>query len=77
MILLGLRGRFFEAFCHGDEALVDVINDPALLINCTLQGRRAGLGALELIAKIGIVLFEIFAKPGLATASLAGDEAEG
>jgi hypothetical protein len=34
-------------------------NDPALLINCTLQGRRAGLGALELIAKIGIGRYTI------------------
>jgi hypothetical protein len=66
-----------EAFCYSDDSLVDVIDDPALLIEGTLQGRCAGLGVLELIAKIGIGLLEILSKTGLAAASLSGDEPEG
>jgi hypothetical protein len=75
--LWGLGVGFFEAFCYSDDPLVDVIDDRALLIEHTLQIRCAGLGVVELIAKIGIGLLQILSKTSLTAASLANDEAEG
>jgi hypothetical protein len=77
LILLDLRGGFFQAFWNTAVSPVDVIDDFALLIECTLQGRCTGLGLLELIAKMGIGLLEALPKTGLVAANLAHDEAEG
>jgi hypothetical protein len=35
LILLGLGGAFFQAFLNGVDSFVDVIDDPALLVECT------------------------------------------
>ena len=53
-----------EAFCYSDDALVDVVDDAPLLIECPLQVGCEGLGILKSIAKIGIGLLEAFPAPG-------------
>jgi hypothetical protein len=72
---LGLREAFFEGFCHSKDALVDVIDDVALLIERTLDCGRTGLAVFELVAEICIGLLEI--SPKTAAGSLGYDEAEG
>ena len=49
-VLWDLRGVFLEAFCHGDNALVDVIDDAALLIECASQIRCVRRIILKLLA---------------------------
>jgi hypothetical protein len=76
-VLLGLGGWLFEAFLNSVDSLVDVVDDSALLIERTLQRQFAGLGLLELLAKIGIGLLETLPMTGLVAESIADDETEG
>ena len=66
-----------EAFCYSDDALVDVVDDAPLLIECPLQVGCEGRGILKSIAKIGIGLLEAFPVTAVVTAGLADEEAEG
>jgi hypothetical protein len=40
-----------DPFCYSDDPLVEVVEDPALLVEFTVQARCAGLGFLELFAE--------------------------
>ena len=56
---------------------MDVVDDAALLTECGLQCRWAGLDVLELIAEILIDLLEALPMAEVVTAGFADDEAEG
>jgi len=56
---------------------VYVIDDTALLIACAMEVGQRGLAFGELIAKVGIGLFEILPELGLPATGFANDEAEG
>jgi hypothetical protein len=77
LILWGLEGSFFEAFCHRDDALVYVVDDASLLFEFALQGWGAWFGVPELIAEVVVGLLETLPMTGLIAVSLADHEAEG
>jgi len=58
-----------DPFCHSYNVLVDVVDDPALLVENSLHVQCAGLGLLELIAEIfvGILDFGFQSAPGFAS----------
>ena len=73
----GLRGGFLDPFCYSDDPHVEVVEDPALLAEFTVQARCAGLGFLELFAEIFVGFLDVLPDSGLAAEGLPDHEAKG